>query len=157
MIATLSGKEQHGIALLLPVLAQQRERSFRQGDVTVFGALAVADVNHLPGAVDVGDAQIGSFLQTQAAGVDGAETNFVTRQSDVTENLTHLCEAEDDGQLLLRRRTHDAEDGPATVERLFVEESDPADGDGHRVAGVVFDVLEMEEVLPQFFLADQLG
>ena len=46
-----------------PVLAQQLQRSFRQRDVTVFGAFAVADVNHHPGAVDVGDLQMGSFLQ----------------------------------------------------------------------------------------------
>ena len=55
---------------------------FGQRDVAVFGAFAVADVNHHPGAVDVGHAQIGAFLQAQPAGVDGGETNLVARQSE---------------------------------------------------------------------------
>ena len=75
--------------------------------------------------------QMRAFLQAQAAGVDGGQTNFVARQSDAAKNLAHFREAEDDGQLLFRGRTHDAEDGPVTVERLLVEEPDAADGDGH--------------------------
>ena len=107
----------------------------------------------MPRAVDVGDLQMGAFLQAQAAGVDGGQTDLVARQSDAAENLAHFRAAEDDGQFLFRRRAHDVEDGPVSVERLLVEEPDAADGDGHGVAGVMFDVLEKEEVLAQFFLA----
>ena len=49
-------------------------------------------------------------------------------QSDEGENFAHLGDAEDDGQFLFRRRAHDAEDGPAPVERVLVEEADAADG-----------------------------
>ncbi len=116
-----------------------------------------AHVNHHAGAVDVSPAQIRSLLQTQAAGVDGAETNSVARQSHVRENLSHFRDAEDDRQLLLRRRSHNAEDGPRAVECLFVEELDASEGDGHGVAGVMFDILEEEEVLAQLFLGHQVG
>ena len=143
--------------MLRPILAQQLQRSFRQRDVTVFGAFAVADVNHHAPAVDVREAQIGSFLQPQPAGVDGGETNSVARQSHLSENLSHFREAEDDRQLLLRRRSQDAQDGPRAVEGLFVEELDAAEGDGHRVAGVMFDILDEEEVLAQLFLGQQVG
>ena len=68
----------------LPVVAQQLQRSLRQRDVTVFRALAVAHVNHHPRAVDVGDPQVGAFLQAQTAGVDGRETDSVAWQSDAT-------------------------------------------------------------------------
>ena len=106
----------------------------RQRHVAILGALAMADVNHHAGAVDVGDLQMGAFLQAQAAGVDGGRDKLVTRQSDAGKNLAHFRQAEDDGQLLLRGRTHDAEDGPVTFERLLIEEPDAADGDGHGVA-----------------------
>ena len=51
---------------------------------------------------------------------------------------------------------HDAEDVPVAVEGLLVAEANAADGDGHGVAGVVFDILEEEEVLPQLFLRYQV-
>ena len=40
---------------------------------------------------------------------------------------------------------------------MLVEKADAADGDGHGVAGVVLEVLEVEEVLTKFFLRDQVG
>jgi hypothetical protein len=49
------------------------------------------------------------------------------------------------------------EDGPRAVEGLFVEELDAAEGDGHRVARVMFDILDEEEVLAQLFLGHQVG
>jgi hypothetical protein len=91
-----------------------------------------------------------AFLQAQTTGIDGGQTNLVTQHSDATKKLAHLLAAEDHGQLLVRGRTHDAEDGPVTIERLLVEEPDAANGDGHGVARVMFDVLGEKEVLPQF-------
>jgi hypothetical protein len=44
----------------------------------------------------------------------------------------------------------------STIERVLVEEADPTDGDRHRVAGVMFDILDKEKVLAQFFLRDQV-
>ena len=87
----------------------------------------------------------------------GGETNSVAWQSEALENLAHFGDAEDDGQLLFGHRPHDAKDGPATVERVLVEKADAADGDGHGVAGVMLDVLEIEKILAQFFLAEQVG
>ena len=91
-----------GLRWVLPVLAQQLQRALRQRDIAIFGALAVADVNHHAGAVDVGDLQMGSFLQAQAAGIDRRRDKLVARQSDGSENLAHFRQAEDDGQFLLR-------------------------------------------------------
>jgi len=136
---------------------QQLERAFRQGHITILGAFAVADVNYHPRAVDVGDAQIGAFLQTQTAGVNGGETNSVARQSEARENLAHFGDAEDDGQLLLGRRAHDAEDVPVAIESLLVHKLDATDGDGHGGARVLLDVHQVGEVLAQLFLGDLVG
>ena len=96
----------------------------------------------MAGAVDVGDLQMGAFLQAQAAGIDRRQTDLVAWQSDATENLAHFRQAEDDGQFLLRRWAHQAEGGPLSLQRALKEELDTADGDGHGAAGVVFDVLD---------------
>ena len=149
-------KEQQRIAMRGPVLAQQGKRALGQGDVTVFGSFAMTHVEQTARTVDVGDVQVGSFLQPQTAGVDSCQTDFVTWQSDAADDLAHLFAAEDDWQLLFARRAQDAEEGPVAVQRPFVEELDAADGDGGSVAGVVFDVLDIEEVLAQFFLGDQV-
>ena len=37
------------------------------------------------------------------------------------------------------------------------EELEATDGDGHGVAGVMFDILDEEKVLAQLFLGDQVG
>jgi hypothetical protein len=44
-----------------------------------------------------------------------------------------------------------------SVERLLEEEPDSAKGDGGRVARVMLDVDDVEEVLAEFFLGDQVG
>jgi len=104
MVTAFCGKEQHRIAMLLPILAQQLQRALRQWDIAVFRAFTVADVNHHPGAIDVGDVQIDSFLQPQAAGVNGGEADLVAWQFDASQNLAHLFAAQDDWKLLFPRR-----------------------------------------------------
>ena len=59
----------------------------------------------------------------------------------------HLRHAEDDRQLFLARRAHQIERGPMLVQRALEEEPDAADGDGGSGPRVVFDVLEIEEVM----------
>jgi hypothetical protein len=43
------------------------------------------------------------------------------------------------------------------VQGALEEESNAADGDGGSAARLMFDILEEEKVLAQFFLADQIG
>ena len=152
--ASGSGKDPHGVAMGFPVLAEQLQGRVGQGDVTILAALAVMDVNQLPGAVDVTDLEVSAFLQAQSTGIDGGETSPIAKQSDLRENLSHFFPAEDDGQLLFSRRAHQLERGQRTLEGVLVEELQAAQGDGGAAAGPVLDVLDVEKVLPQFFVAD---
>src|SRR5258708_1529835 len=111
-------------------------------------------MDHHAGAVDVRHPQIGAFLQAPSARVNQREADSITPPADAAKKLSHFGDGEDDRQLLLRRGPHDPKDGPATVERVLVEKAEAADGDGHGVAGVVLDTLEVEEVLTKFFLRD---
>jgi len=156
VLPAFSWKQPHRIAMRAPVLKQQPERSLRQWHVAVFGAFAMTDVNHYPGTVEVGDLQMRPFLQAQTTGVDGGETDFVARQSNQSQKLSHFGHTEDDRQLPFGGWADDVESGPLLIQGVLKEELEPADGDGHSVARVVFDILQIEEVLAQLFLGDQV-
>ena len=70
------------------------------------------------------------------------ETDAISLEPDQAQNLQDLFDSENDRELLLRRGADDAEDIPVAVKRLLVAEANPADGNGHGRAGIVFDVLE---------------
>ena len=112
------------------------------------------DMNEAASAVDVADLKVSAFLQAQSAGVEGGETSPIAKPSDLRENLSHFFPAEDDGQLLFARRAYQLECGERTLEGVLVEELQAAQGDGGAAARPVFDILNVEKVLPQFFVVD---
>jgi hypothetical protein len=57
------------------------------------------------------------------------------------EDLTHFFPAQDDGQLLFAWRAHHLERGQGTLERVFIEELQAAQGDGGAAARPVFTFL----------------
>src|SRR5262245_44814820 len=79
MVATFGGKDQDRITMRGPVVAQQFERALGQWDIMILIALAVADMDHHPRAVDVWNCEADAFLQTESAGIDGRETDAVAR------------------------------------------------------------------------------
>ena len=76
-------EEQAGMAVSAPVLAQQLKRRVRQQNIAVLGALAAVDMDHHARAIDIGDFEMESLVQAQAAGVDGGEVGVVVEGFDV--------------------------------------------------------------------------
>jgi hypothetical protein len=68
--------------------------------------------------------------------------------------VPHLVPAEHDRQLPLLGRTHDIEERPVVLQRLLVEELDPAQGDGKGGPGQLLDLDEVQEVASQLLLRD---
>src|SRR5215468_5616803 len=62
VVATFGGEDQDWITMRGPVVAQQFERAQWQWDITILGALAVADMDHHPRAVDVWNCEADAFL-----------------------------------------------------------------------------------------------
>jgi hypothetical protein len=112
-------------------------------------------MNQQASAVDIGDLKMGAFPKAQTAGVDGGEADPVAQESDTAENPVHLLTAEDDRQLFLAWGANKGEGRPLSGERMLEEKLDPAQGDGARAAGVLLDMLEVEEILSELFLGDQ--
>src|SRR4029453_19591522 len=63
VILTGGGKEQAGMTMSFPVLAEQEQSFLRQRQDTVPGPLAAMDMQHQSWAVDVTDFQMQGLLQ----------------------------------------------------------------------------------------------
>src|SRR5215510_13177379 len=79
MVATFGGEDQDWITMRGPIVTEQFERALGQWNITVLVALAVADMDHHPRAVDVWNCEADAFLQTQPAGIDGRETDAIAQ------------------------------------------------------------------------------
>jgi len=147
-------KKPDWIAMSNPILAQQIQDGFGQGHITVFPPFSMADVQQEAIAVDVGDLQVQSFLQTQPTGIDGAQADPIMHPADTSQNTAYFAYTEHDRQFLLPGRAHKIEGLPFPTQGVLEEKLDPAQVDGAGTACSMFFVLEIQKVLPQFFFVD---
>lgn len=70
MAAPRRREDQHWMAMRDPVLAQQFQRALWQGDIPIFPAFAMPDVDHHARAVDISHVKMGALLQAQTTGGD---------------------------------------------------------------------------------------
>jgi hypothetical protein len=150
-------EDQHGMAMRDPIPPKPFQRPVWQGDIPIFPSFATTDVKQQASAVDLWDLKMGAFLKAQTAGVDRREADPVAQESDTAEKLSNFFDAEDDWKLFLAWGANKGEGGPRSAEGLLEEELDAAERDCARTAGVVLDILEIEEVLSEFFLRDHVG
>ena len=74
LAASAKGREQKlWMAVGEPIAAQQLKSGLGERDVAILGALAAVDMDHHAGAIDIGDFEMESFVESEAAGVDGGE------------------------------------------------------------------------------------
>jgi hypothetical protein len=127
-----------------------------QGNITIFPAFTTTDVDKHASTIHMWDLKMGALLQAQPTGVDRGEADSVAGEADTAEHPSNLFEAEDHRQLLLAWGSNTAEGGPVAVESRLEEELDAAKRDSASTAGVIFDILDVEEVLSKFFLGDSV-
>ena len=139
----VAGEEPVGRPGGLPVLAEQGQQPRREHHVAVLAALALADADDHPLAVDVVDAQGDDLGDPQPGGVGGHEDGAVLEADDGREEPGDLVGAEDDGELLGLLGAGDALQDPVRAEGDLVEE--PQGGDG-LVVVAPGDVLLLDEV-----------
>ena len=156
MVAAFGWEEQLRIPMRLPVLAQNLQSTLRQRHEAILGSLAMTNVNHHSTAVNISDSKMCSLLQPQPAHVDRRETHPVAQQPDTTEDLSSLFDAEDGGELFLAGRTNQLEHRPFSPQRPLDKELDPAQRDGRCGACIVLDILDVQEILSEFFLGHQV-
>lgn len=151
-------KDQRGMTMGFPLLAQEEEGAPRQGNVTILIALAAADVQEHPFRIDVADLQPQPFTEAQTAGVDEDETNAMIQRGHVRQNAAHLGGGEHDREFELRIGANELQFvWPDAFKRFFPEEFESADGLRAGLAGDLFMRLEMNAILANFLGGDQVG
>ena len=82
--ASTEGREEKArMAVGEPIAAQELKSGLGQRDVAILGALAAVDMDHHAGAIDIGDFEMESLVQAQAAGIDGGQIGVVVEGFDV--------------------------------------------------------------------------
>ena len=119
------GKEEGGMLVSEPLLAQEPEGAFGERDIAIMVALAAADVEQAAFAIDVGDLETKSFTQAQAAGVEESEANPMIQSRDGREDAADLGGGENDREFELGMGAGELNlGGPGTTEGFFPEEFD---------------------------------
>ena len=154
---TFGRKDKRGMAMGFPLRAQEQQRAFGQGDVTVLIAFAGADVQEHALRIDVADLQAQPFTQAQAAGVNGAQTDPMIHSGDDPQNAAHFGGREHDGEFELGIGPNQFQFlRPGTFESFFPEQFDGADGLGAGLAGDLFVGLEVDAILTNLLGRDQV-
>ena len=72
------------------------------------------------------------------------------------QNPLDFLNGEDDREALFLRGPDDVERGPLPVQRLFIEKLDAAERQGDRGPRPLFAVFDVQEILPEFFLGEEM-
>jgi len=78
----------------------------------------------------------------------------VALEPDQAQNFQGLFDSENDREPPFRSGADKAESCPVSIESLFEEELDPADGYGGSPTSILPDVSDVEEVLVEFYFCN---
>jgi len=111
-------------------------------------------MDHHTVAVDIGDFEMKSFVQSEAAGIDGGKIGVILEGFDLGQNASGFFPAKDSREASFGLGSEDAEDVPVSLEDVFVEEANAAIADAHGIGRPVIDVFAVEEIVLEFLLRD---
>ena len=123
----LAWEKQGGMVVGLPELTEPFQSALRKGNVAVPIAFTSPDMEEHALGVDVLDFHPEALTQTQAAGVDGDQTDPMIQGADLRERVPHFLGREDDWELELGIGPDQFQlNGPGAVEGFLPEELDGA-------------------------------
>jgi hypothetical protein len=150
-------KEESGMTMTLPLLAQEMEGASGQRDIAILVAFAFANVEEHSFRINVPDLQSQTFSQPQAARVNGGETNAMIEGGNKGDDAPDFIRRENDrefepgigaGQFQFVR--------PNAFKRFLPEDFDRADGLGAGLARDFLFGLKVDAILANLFGRDQV-
>jgi hypothetical protein len=156
-VSAKSREEEAGVTVGEPIAAEQMEGGWGERDVAIFGALSTVDMNHHAGGIDIGDFEMETFVESQAAGIDGGKIGVILEGFDLGKNASDFLNAKNSRKSSFILGSEDSEDVPVSLKEMFVEEAYAAIADAHGIGGPVINVLPVEEIVLEFLLSDQIG
>jgi len=130
-----SREEEAGVTVGGPIASEQLESGKGERDVAILGPLATVDMDHHAGGIDIGDFEMETFVESQAAGIDGGKIGVILEGFDLDKNTSDFFTAENGRKASFGLGTEDSEDVPIALEDVFVEEANAAIADAHRIGG----------------------
>jgi len=152
-----SREEEAGVTVGGPIASEQLESGKGERDVAILGPLATVDMDHHAGGIDIGDFEMETFVESQAAGIDGGKIGVILEGFDLSKNGSDFFTAENGGESSLILGSEDSEDVPIALKDVFIAEAYAAIADAHGIGGPVIVVLAVEEIVLEFLLGDQIG
>src|SRR4030042_1504317 len=132
-VSTKGGEEEARMTVGDPIAAEQMEGGLRERHVAIFGALPTVDMDHHAGGIDIGDFEVETFMESQAAGIDGGKIGVIRECFDLGKNGSDFFNAKNGRESSLILGSEDSEDVPVSLEDVFVEEADSAIADAHGI------------------------
>ena len=132
-VSAKGGEEEAGVAVGEPIAAEQIEGRWGKRDVAIFGALSSVDMDHHAGGIDIGDFEVETFMESQAAGIDGGKIGVILECFDLGKNGSDFFNAKNGRESSLILGSEDSENVPVSLEDVFVEEADSAIADAHGI------------------------
>ncbi len=152
-----SREEEAGVTVGGPIASEQLEGGLGERDVAIFGALSTVDMDHHAGGIDIGDFEVETFMESQAAGIDGGKIGVILEGFDLGKNASDFFNAENGRKVSLGLGSEDSEDVPIALEDVFIAEAYAAIADAHGIGRPVIDVFAVEKIVLEFLLGDQIG
>jgi hypothetical protein len=114
------------VAVGEPIAAEQVEGGLGERHIAILSPLSPVDMNHHAGRVDIGDFEVETFVESQAAGIDGGEIGVILEGFDLGQEASDFFPAENGRKSPFGLSSQDAEDVPVALEDVFIEETNPA-------------------------------
>lgn len=164
-VSAKGGEEEARVAVGHPIAAEQIEGRWGKRDVAIpstssgqaLGTLSTVDMDHHAGGIDIGDFEVETFMESQAAGIDGGKIGVILEGFDLGKNGSDFFNAKNGRESSLILGSEDSEDVPVSLEDVFVEEANSAIADPHGIGRPVINVFPLEEIVLEFLLGDQIG
>lgn len=156
-VSAKGGEEEARVAVGHPIAAEQMEGGWGQRDIAILGTLSTVDMDHHTGGIDIGDFEVETFVEPQAAGVDGGKIGVILEGFDLGKNASDFFTAENGRKASFGLGSEDSQDVPVSLEDVFEEEAYAAIADAHGIGRPVINVLPVEEIVLEFLLGDQIG
>ena len=122
-VSAKGGEEEARVAVGHPIAAEQIEGRLGKRDVAILGALAAVDMDHHAGGIDIGDFEVETFMESQAAGIDGGKIGIILGGFDLGQNASGFFNAKNGRESSFILGSEDSEDVPVSLEDVFVEEA----------------------------------
>lgn len=115
------------------------------------------DMHEHAGAVDVGDAQVCSFAQTQAEGVDGGQDGVIAEQTKARQQGSEFRDAQDVRQFFDLTGDHEVEQGPWAMEGMREQKLHSGEALFEETFRIPLDVFHVEEIPANVLFTEGFG